>query len=71
MAMETSVRNLLQRLQSLEIQIAKAVGKVDKSTEDISRLISFFEKSAFARMFSRLQPVNAEGAGQESEDKKK
>ena len=56
-AMESSVRNLLQRLQSLEVQVAKAGGHIEKFSADLTRLTTFFEKSPFKRLISRMESI--------------
>lgn len=54
-AAETSVRNLLQRIQSMEVQLAGTSDRVDSLCKNLTRLISFFERAPLARMFSRME----------------
>lgn len=54
-ATEISLRNLLQRIQTMEVQMEDTSRKVAEFKEDLRRLTTFFEKAPLARMFSRLK----------------
>lgn len=54
-SMETSTRNLLQRIQTMEVQLIKACEQVETFGRELERLTNFFEKSPLARMVSRLE----------------
>lgn len=71
-ALEISVRNLLQRVQTMEVQLAKTCDAAEATSGDITRLTQFFEKSALARMFTRLKPLPKPAEEQEkpAEEKK-
>ena len=67
-ATETSVSNLLQRIQSMEVQVAQTAEKIDAFTQrfesrlesikhlekNMALLVEFFSKPPFARMFGKL-----------------
>lgn len=71
-AMETSVRNLLQRVANVEVQIANASAQIDKFSGELGRLTKFFEKGGLARMFSKLPVVKTDSANdaEQNEEKK-
>ncbi len=68
-AMETSVRNLLQRIANMEVQIANASAQIDKFSGELTRLTKFFEKNPLARVFSRLHAVKIEEETAAGQDK--
>lgn len=63
-AVETSISNLLQRIQSLEVQVNQATDVVSSFEEKLTSLTNFFEQPPFKRMFGRLEM----GAGLEDEE---
>ena len=81
-AMETSITNLLQRIQSMEVQVNRACEEVKEAREivlkfayEIIRLTEFFEQPPFKRLFSRLKKTQqhqqeTEGDISESEAEK-
>lgn len=62
-ALETSTRNLLQRIQTMEVQVNKSIETIDALDDklinienQLARLTGFFEeKSGFGRLFAKLE----------------
>ena len=66
-ATEVSIANLLQRIQTMELQIEKSARKTQGFEEKLDKICHFFGQSPFQRMFSRLgQNTNKDNA-EESE----
>ncbi len=68
---ETSVRNLLQRIQEMEVQVAKSVDVIDEFSGNLIKLTEFFEQPPLKRMFGRLEPAIEEIEFEESSDENK
>ncbi|BBM87229.1 hypothetical protein [Candidatus Uabimicrobium amorphum] len=61
---ETSIRNLLQRIQEMEVQISKATEQMEQFVGYLVSIAKFFEQPPLKRMFGRLE---VEGEGEEEQ----
>lgn len=52
---ETSIRNLLQRIQEMEVQISKATEQMEQFVGHLVSIAKFFEQPPLKRMFGRLE----------------
>ena len=74
---ETSIRNLLQRIQEMEVQISKATEQMEQFVGYLVSIAKFFEQPPLKRMFGRLevegeeqQESEASSTAQENEEQK-
>ena len=51
---EVSLKNLLQRIQEMEIKISETSDKVERYEEYLKKLVNFFSKPGLSRMFGKL-----------------
>ncbi len=59
--LETSIRNLLQRIQEMEVQVARASEQMDEFVNLLVKLTGFFEQPPLKRMFGKLESDENQG----------